>query len=157
MNNLKKLREGAGFKQKYIVERLRRKGSSVDKATYSKMETDKLFPCETDREHLAELYGVAPQAVATYQEGLLPAGASKRTGDRHKSTVRVSFRPKPPGEFLHALEILGLTPTEWLRKQEKAAIRAAKRKAPAGLPSDKGASKNIASSEYHGKGGMSNE
>ena len=33
----------------------------------------------------------------------------------------------------------------------------AKRKAPDGLPSDKGARKNTASTEYHGKGGMSNE
>lgn len=158
MNNIRKLRERAGFRQKYIVERLQRQGSSVDEPLYSKMEADKALPCDIDRARIADMYHIAPQEVATYPEGDLQDKASKLPGDRHKSSVRVSFRPAQPALFMRALEILGLTTTEWMRRQEKAAIRAAKRKAPdeAG-PLDKGAKKNIAPSEYHGKGGMSNE
>lgn len=161
MNNLKKLREGAGFRQRYIVERLQRQGSSVDEPMYSKMEANKALPCDIDRMRIAELYSIAPQEVATYPESDLRGNASKRPGDRHKPCARISHRiaPERLEDLRKAVWLCGYgTVQNWLNVCVYRVLNeAAKRKAPAGPPSDKGARKNIAPIEYHGKGGMSNE
>lgn len=99
----------------------------------------------------------AVDAVATAQNGGEVKKERKRTGDRHKVKNRISFRPKHEAEFRWALDVLGLTPTEWLRKQERAAIRAAKKKAPGDAANiDKGACKNTLHKNYHERGEMSN-
>ena len=140
MNNVKALRLAAGLRQADVRGRI-----GMDKALYSKMENGIVYPNSEDRDKLADVLDAPAQAVATYAEDAQTAKAASRPGDRHKVKRRVSFRPRKPEEFFRALEVLDMTPTEWLRRQEANAIRAAKRKAPAGGGSpSKGADENTA-------------
>lgn len=152
MNNVKALRLAAGLRQADVRGHI-----GMGKALYSKMENGIVYPNSEDRDKLAEVLDAPAQAVATYAEDAQAAKAASRPGDRHKVKRRVSFRPRKPEEFFRALEVLDMTPTEWLRRQEANAIRAAKRKARTGEATPRtGTQKNTASTEYHGKEGLSN-
>lgn len=114
--SIKELREAAGLRQARVREAI-----GMDKPLYSKLENGHVFPNREDRKTIAALLKTSPGAVATYAE---------RAGDRHRQRVRVSFRPRDPAKLRWALEVLGLTATEWLRAQERNLIRRATKKAP---------------------------
>lgn len=97
----------------------------------SKMETGKCNPTALTFREIARALSVSLEALASPYEVDYGIKATRRPGDRHKGKKRVSFRPKHQDEFFWALAVLDMTPTEWLRRQEKALIKAAKRKAPA--------------------------
>lgn len=125
MNNVKALRLEAGLRKADVRGHI-----GMDKALYSKMENGIVYPNSEDRDKLAEVLDAPAQAVATYAEDAQAAKAASRAGDRHKVKRRVSFRPRKPEEFFRALEVLDMTPTEWLRSQERNLIRRATKKAP---------------------------
>lgn len=109
----------------------------------SKMETGKCNPTALTFREIARALDVSFEALASPYEVDYGLKAARRPGDRHKGKKRISFRPEHPDEFFRALAVLDLTPTQWLRKQEKALLRLAKRKAPASAATeDKGVKKN---------------
>lgn len=132
--------KGKQIKQKERVQIVKAAGyPGYDKYLDSKAEQPERYGiCRTEAAQRAV------DAVATAQNGVETKKERKRTGDRHKVKNRISFRPKHEAEFRWALAVLDLTPTEWLRKQERAAIHAAnaKKEAPADAANtDKGAYK----------------
>lgn len=99
---MKDARTQAGFTAREAVRALRHTGSRVDKPLYSKMEHGLCYPNRQDREALAELYNTHPDAIASYNapaagvatgaERAETPSQTKRPGDRHKLSKRISYR-----------------------------------------------------------------
>lgn len=102
---MKDARTQAGLTAREAVRALRHTGSRVDTPLYSKMEHGLCYPNRQDREALAELYNTHPDAIASYNaptagvatgaERAETPSQTKRPGDRHKLSARISHRVSP--------------------------------------------------------------
>lgn len=99
---MKDARTQAGLTARDTVRALRQSGSRVDKPLLSKMEHGLCYPNRADRETLARLYDTHPDVLASYNApfAAVATGAeraetpsqTKRSGDRHKHSKRISYR-----------------------------------------------------------------
>lgn len=139
----------AGLTTRQTVRALRQSGSRVDKPLLSKMEHGLCYPNRTDRETLAQLYNTHPDALASYNapfEAVATApetpgtpSQSKRPGDRHRLSKRISHRvsAEQREKVEQAVKVCGYgTVQNWLAECTHRLIEDAEKRtnAPAGSP-----------------------
>lgn len=102
----------------------------------------------------------ALEAVATGLKSIETANECKRPSDRHKAAKRISHRltAERRQEVDNAIKSCGYgTVQGWLEVCVYRLLAEAKRKAPVGLASGRGAQENITHSKYHELEEMSND
>lgn len=139
----------AGMTTRQTVRALRQSGSRVDKPLLSKMEHGLCYPNRADRETLAQLYNTHPDALASYNapfeavatplERAEATGQTKRPGDRHRLTKRISHRvsAEQREKVEQAVKVCGYgTVQNWLAECTRRLIEDAEKrtKAPVGSP-----------------------